>query len=181
MRKSDLLELWRILGDGIRCGAEEITVIAHEERWHHGIEVDDAQYAALLIKHHIVDLGIAVAYMLLQLAFAEEALAEAHLVHIAFDFCNEILHAFCASGTVFLHCLTELVAAQFHVVEIRDGFAEAVGDVGELSLELSEGLACVVGAFWVYCLLGDGTRNEDGNAPVLLVFVLDIGLAIAAS
>lgn len=26
-----LLELWRILGDGIRCRAEEITVIAHEE------------------------------------------------------------------------------------------------------------------------------------------------------
>ena len=52
-----------------------------------------------------------------------------------------------------------------------DGFAETVGDIGELSLELSEGLSCVIRAFWVYCLLGDGTRNEDGNAPVLLVFV----------
>ena len=63
-------------------------------------------------------------------------------------------------------------------MEIRDGFAEAVGDVGELSLELSEGLACVVGAFRVDCLLGDGTRNEDGDAPVLLVFVFYIGFAI---
>ena len=63
-------------------------------------------------------------------------------------------------------------------MEIRDGFAEAVGDVGELSLELAEGLACVVRTLWVHCLLGDGTGNEDGNAPVLLVFVLEIGLAI---
>ena len=92
---------------------------------------------------------------------------------------DEILYAFCASGTVFLDCLTELVAAQFHVVEIRDGFTEAVGDVGELRLELSEGLSCVVGAFRVDSLLGDGTRNEDGDAPVLLVFVLYIGLAVA--
>lgn len=109
--------------------------------------------------------------MLLQLAFTEEALAETHLIHITLDFCDEILYAFCAPGTVFLDSLTELVAAQFHVVEIRDGFAEAVGDVGELSLELSEGLSCVVRTLWVYSLLGDGTRNEDGNAPVLLVFV----------
>ena len=64
-------------------------------------------------------------------------------------------------------------------MEIRDGFAETVGDVGELSLELSEGLACVVGAFRVDSFLGDGTRNEDGDAPVLLVFVLYIGLAVA--
>ena len=117
--------------------------------------------------------------MLLELALAEEALAETHLIHITLDFCDEILHAFSTSGTVFFHCLAELVAAQFHIVEIRDGFAEAVGDVGELSLELSEGLACVIRTFWVYCLLGDGTRNEDGNAPVLLVFVLYIGLAVA--
>ena len=117
--------------------------------------------------------------MLLQLALAEETLAETHLIHITLDVCDEILHAFCASGTVFLDSLTELVAAQFHVVEIRDGFAEAVGDVGELSLELSEGLSCVIRAFWVYCLLGDGIRNEDGNTPVLLVFVFYIGLAVA--
>jgi hypothetical protein len=117
--------------------------------------------------------------MLLQLALAEEALAETHLIHITLDFCDEILYAFCASGTVFLDSLTELVAAQFHIVEIRDGFAETVGDIGELSLELSEGLACVIRTFWVYCLLGDGTRNEDGNAPVLLVFVFYIGLAVA--
>ena len=63
-------------------------------------------------------------------------------------------------------------------MEIRDGFAEAIGDVGERSLELSEGLACVVGAFRVDSLLGDGTRNEDGDAPVLLVFVFYIGLAV---
>lgn len=117
--------------------------------------------------------------MLLQLALAEEALAETHLIHITLDFCDEILYAFCASGTVFLDSLTELVAAQFHIVEIRDGFAEAVGDVGELSLKLSEGLSCVIRTFWVYCLLGDGTRNEDGNAPELLVFVFYIGLAVA--
>ena len=117
--------------------------------------------------------------MLLQLALAEEALAETHLIHITLDFCDEILYAFCASGTVFLDSLTELVAAQFHIVEIRDGFAEAVGDVGELSLELSEGLSCVIRTFRVYSFLGDGTRNEDGNAPVLLVFVFYIGLAVA--
>lgn len=48
--------------------------------------------------------------MLLQLAFTEEALAETHLIHITLDFCDEILYAFCASGTVFLDSLTELVA-----------------------------------------------------------------------
>ena len=116
--------------------------------------------------------------MLLQLTFTEEALAETHLVHIALYLCDEILHAFCASGTVFLYSLAELVAAQFHVVEIRDGFAEAVGDVGELCLELAEGLAGVVGTFRVDSFLGDGTRDEDGDAPVLLVLVLDIGLAV---
>ena len=63
-------------------------------------------------------------------------------------------------------------------MEIRDGFAEAVGDVGELCLELAEGLAGVVGTFRVDSFLGDGTRDEDGDAPVLLVLVLDIGLAV---
>ena len=116
--------------------------------------------------------------VLLQLAFTEEALAETHLVHIALYLCDEFLHARCASGTVFLDSLAQLVAAQFHVVEIRDGFAEAVGDVGELCLELAEGLAGVVGTFRVDSFLGDGTRDEDGDAPVLLVLVLDIGLAV---
>ena len=116
--------------------------------------------------------------MLLQLALAEEALAETHLVHILLDVGNEVLHAFCSSGTVFLDCLAQLVAAQFHVVEIRDGFAEAVGDICELSLEFTEGLACIVGTLWVHCLLGDGTRDEYRDAPVLLVCIFHIGLAI---
>ena len=84
------------------------------------------------------------AHVLLELALAEEALAKTHLVHVLLDFVDEVLDACCTSGTVFLDGLAQLVAAQLHVVEVGDGLAQTVGDVGYLRLKLAECLACVV-------------------------------------
>ena len=84
------------------------------------------------------------AHVLLELALAEESLAKTHLVHVLLDFVDEVLDACCTSGTVFLDSLTQLVAAQFHIMKVGNGLAQTVGNVGYLRLKLSECLASVV-------------------------------------
>ncbi len=62
----------------------------------------------------------------------------------------------------------QLAGAQLHIVEVGDGLAQSVGDVGEHRLKIAERLAGEVGIFGVHRLEGVGILYENGDAPVFL-------------
>ena len=162
----DVAVLGRVLRHGVGGSAQEVAVVADEERGHHRVEVDDAEHIALVVEHHVVHLRVAVAHALLQLALGKQALAETHLVHAALYLGNEVGYSGSAPRRIALHHLAQLVAAQAHVVEVGYGFSELVGDFGELRLEIAEGVASVIGRVLVDGLHGHGVVDEHGDAPV---------------
>ena len=68
--EADAVQLGRVLGHGVGCRAQEVTVVGEDVGGHDGVEVDDAEHAALLVEEHVVHLRVAVADALGQLAAA---------------------------------------------------------------------------------------------------------------
>ena len=75
-----LFQLRGVLGNRVGGGAQEVSEVGEYERRHHGVQVYDAQDVALGVEEHVVDLGIAVADALGELALAVQALGLAHLL-----------------------------------------------------------------------------------------------------
>ena len=51
-------------------------------------------------------------------------------------------------------------------MEVGNGLAQPVGNVGEHRLEMAEGLAREIGVFGIDEFVGIGVLDEDGDAPV---------------
>ena len=103
-----------------------------------------------------------------QFSFAVEALRLAHFFLIGEEVLQDGLHLGIghAAGFVCLDGLVQLAGAQFHVVEVRNGLSEGVGDIGKHGFESSEGLAGIVGILGIDGIEGEGVTDEDGNTPV---------------
>ena len=78
--KLNAVNIGVVLGELVGTGAQEVAEVAEYEARHHGVEVNDAEYVAVVVKHHVVHLGVAVADSFGQLALAVEALRLCHLL-----------------------------------------------------------------------------------------------------
>ena len=97
-----------------------------------------------------------------QFPFAEQALCLAHFLLVGKKVCKDGLHLRQghAAGGVGLYGLVQLAGAELHVVEIRNGLSQLLGDIGQHGLELPEGLAGVVGVLRVHRVVGVGIGDE---------------------
>ena len=59
-------------------------------------------------------------------------------------------------------------------MEVLDSFAQLYGDVGQHSLEVTEGLAHDIRTFRSYCALRNCVGDEDHDAPVFLAVEVEI-------
>ena len=103
-------------------------------------------------------------------AFAIHPLGLAHLFLIRLDLRHETadLGVCHAAGRVGCDRFAQLTRAQFHVVEIGDGLAQFVGQVGQHRLELSERDAGVTGILGRDSLESQCVTDEHRHAPPLL-------------
>ena len=75
--------MWVVLGHGIGTGTQEVAIVREYEARHDRVEVYHAQHASVFVKHHVIDLGVAVADTLGQLASTSHALSLTHLVSVS--------------------------------------------------------------------------------------------------
>lgn len=122
----------------VGAGAEEVAVVGEDIRGHHGVEVDYAEHIALFVKHHVVDLCVAVADALGELAFAVEALGGGHLVGVAEDIVELGLDFGYTPLWIGLYSLTKLLETELHVVEVRNALGELGVDIDEARLKLAK-------------------------------------------
>ena len=163
------VEFGRVFGLGVGGCAQEIAVVAEDERGHYGIEVDYAEDVAVGVEHHVVDLRVAVADAFGKLIVAEKAFGLGHVLAAAEQVVNDRLNLGEASGGVGLDGVVELLEAEFHVVEVGDCLDESVGDIDELGLEVSESLAGHARVVGVNGVEGEGIGDETRHAPVVSV------------
>ncbi len=174
----NVVEVLVIFQTGVRAGTHEVAEVAENERGHYGVKVNDAENSlAVLIKHHVVDLGVAVADALGQFAFAVEAFGFTHFVGALFQFIEQGLHFLDATYGVSSNGFAKLTQAQFHVVEIRNGLHEGLGDVNEHALEATEGATGVKAALGGNGFEGNAAGNEHHDAPV--AFAIEIVSLVA--
>ena len=102
-----------------------------------------------------------------QLAFAIQAFLDTHGFGTFFDFFDQVFHFVQTSGGISLYCVVELLQAEFHVMEVRDGFAQRTfRNVGQHGLEVAECLACFVRQLRVDLFVALAVRDEQANAPI---------------
>ena len=98
----------------------------------------------MLIEHHVVHLRIAVAYAFRQFAFAVQAFSLAHLFGTFLQLIEVFFHFVHSTGGVGSHGISQLLQAELHVVEVRDGLTQFIGNIGQHSLEVTKGYSGVV-------------------------------------
>ena len=130
-----------IFGSGVGRGAQEVAVVGEDEVGHHGVEVDDAKHSSLAVEEDVVHLRVAMADALGQESCTMEAFAFAHRFGPLLDAVDEVAHLGYPSSPIAADCLTELLKAKLHIVEVGNGFAQLDGDICQHILEFSEGKA----------------------------------------
>ena len=115
-----------------------------------------------------------------QLTLAEQTLALAHALGVALEEVEDVLHACHAAHGVFRYNLAQLLHAELHVVEVRNGVAQRLGYVNEHFLEVAKGHTGQVAVLGIDGLKGLSTGNEHHHTPVAVVGVVEIALAVAS-
>ena len=103
-----------------------------------------------------------------KLSFPIQAFGQAHVIGILPEFGQDGLHLgiLHAAGLVGGSGLFKLAGAEFHVVEIGDGLAQLVGDIGQHGFEAAESLTGIAGILRIHGIVGEGVADEHGHAPV---------------
>ena len=141
--ETDLGRIRLILRRGIGRSAQEITEIREHKARHHSVQVDDTQDVAILVEHHVIDLGIAVADTFRQLPVAIHTLRLAHLFTMLVDIIQHchylvtvvrvisnrlpsvaIFRFINPAAAVIFHGVDKLSHTEFHIMEIRNCLAE---------------------------------------------------------
>lgn len=157
-----------ILGQSVGGCAQEIAVVAEYVARHHGVEVDHAEYVALVVKHHVVHFRVAVADALGKFPLAVELLGAAHRVGALLQLVKQRFHFGHSSFGVGFHGVVELFETEFHVVEIGNALFKLLVDVYEHGLEVAERLAGVARRFGIDGFKRLGVGDEYHHAPVAL-------------
>ena len=132
-------EVGLIFGSGVGRCAQEVAVVGEDEVGHHGVEVDDAKHPSLAVEEDVVHLRVAMADALGQESCTMEAFAFAHRLAPLLDAVDEVAHFGSPSSPIVANCLTELLKAELHIVEVGNSLAQLDGDICQHILELSEG------------------------------------------
>ena len=130
-----------IFGSGVGSSAQEVAVVGEDEVGHHGVEVDDAKHSSLAVEEDVVHLCVAMADSLGQESCMMKSFTFAHRFGSLLDAVDKVAHLGYPSSPIATNCLAELLKAEFHIVEVRNGFAQLDGDICQHILELSEGKA----------------------------------------
>ena len=167
-----------VLGTGIGSRAQEVSEIRENEARHHGIQIDYAENLPVCIEQHVVHLGVAVADAFGKGAFAVHPFRLAHLLLERLDLRYERLDGGIGHppGCIGCNRFPQLTRTQFHVVEIRDGLAQLVGNIGQHRLKMPERLAGIVGILRIHGLVRERVADEHRDAPVGLA-IGPVGLA----
>ena len=168
-----------IFGSGVGRCAQEVAVVGEDEVGHHGVEVDDAKHSSLAVEEDVVHLRVAMADALGQESCTMEAFAFAHRFGPLLDAVDEVSYLGCPSSPIVANCLTELLKAELHIVEVGNGFAQFDGDICQHILELSEGKASkvrILGIDHIETLrIGDADRQSPIRFSVEMVVFTFVG------
>ena len=137
-------EVFVIFQPRIGSRTQKIAKVGKYKTGHHRIEINDAEYIAVFIEHHIVDFRIAMANTLGQLVFTMQAFRLAHFIGATLNFIQKIPHFPHTSGNIRRHSIMKLLQTEFHIVEIGDCLAQTVGNIGKHGLEVAESRTGIV-------------------------------------
>ena len=122
-----------VFGSGIGSRAQEVSIIAEDERGHYGIKVNNTEYATIFVEEDVVHLRVAVTGSFGQLSLALQLFSERHVVHVDADFFEHTEHSIfvhTSNGVLGDH-ISQLLKSELQVVEIRNGLHERGGEVGK--------------------------------------------------
>ena len=165
-------EVGFIFGSGVGCCAQEVAVVGEDEVRHHSVEVDDAKHPSLAVEEDVVDLRVTMADALGQESCTMEAFAFAHRLGPLLDAVDEVAHFGSPSSPIVANCLTELLKAELHIVEVGNGFAQLDGDICQHILELSEGKTSKVRILGIDHI--EALRIGDANHQSPIRFVVEM-------
>ncbi len=127
----------------VGCRAQKIPIIGKHIARHYRVKVNHAKHAAVFVKHHVVDLCVAVADTLRKHALTMQTLSRAGIFHVAFHFFQYRTGFFGVhtSGRICSGGLPQLTCTQLHIMEIRYRLPKSIRDVGKHGLKFTEGLS----------------------------------------
>ena len=118
------------------------------------------------IEQHVVDLGVAMADALWQLALAVQLFGSTHLLSTLEQSIDQLLHLGNAARLVVGNGIVELLEAELHVMEVRNGLVERLLNIGKHGLELAEALASKIRILRIDNLVSHRIRDEHRDSPV---------------
>ena len=101
-----------------------------------------------------------------QFAFPVQPFGLAHFFGPAFYLVQVIGHFLYASRLVIRYRLTQLAQAELHIMEIGNGLAQLVGNVGQHSFEVTESQTYQFRVLRIDGFTSDSVRDESHNAPI---------------